>query len=65
MQFYSTNRQVSPVSFKEAVLKGLPDDNGLFMPERIPQFSREFLDNLPAMHFADIALEGAHLVYED
>jgi threonine synthase len=65
MQFYSTNRQVSPVSFKEAVLKGLPDDNGLFMPERIPQFSREFLDNLPAMHFADIAFEGAHLVVED
>jgi threonine synthase len=65
MQFYSTNRQVPPVSFKESVLKGLPDDNGLFMPERIPQFSGDFLSNLPNLSFADIAYEGARLIIED
>jgi threonine synthase len=65
MQFYSTNKQVPSVSFEEAVFKGLPDDNGLFMPERIPQFSREFLDNIPSMSFADIAFEAAKLVIED
>ncbi len=65
MQFYSTNRQVPQVSFKEAVLKGLPDDNGLFMPERIPQFSADFLRRLPDMSFADIAYEGARLIVED
>lgn len=65
MQFYSTSKQIPSVSFKEAVLKGLPDDNGLFMPERIPQFSREFLDNLSSMSFTDIAFEGARLVIED
>jgi len=36
MQYYSTKHQVPPVNFAEAVLKGLPDDNGLFMPTAIP-----------------------------
>lgn len=65
MQFYSTNKKVPPVSFKEAVLKGLPDDNGLFMPETIPQFSNAFLSGLPEKSFADIAFEGARLMIEN
>ncbi len=65
MQFYSTNRKVPPVSFKEAVLKGLPDDNGLFLPERIPSFSNGFLNQLPEMSFQEIALESARLIIEE
>lgn len=65
MHFYSTNRKVPSVSFKEAVLKGLPDDNGLFMPEVIPQFSAEFLRNLPNLSFQEIAFESAKLVIGD
>ena len=65
MQFYSTNRKVPSVSFKEAVLKGLPDDNGLFMPEIIPHFSDEFLRKLPELTFHEIALESARLIIGD
>ena len=65
MHFYSTNRKVPSVSFKEAVLKGLPDDNGLFMPERIPQYSPEFIDTISTRSFSDIALEGSKLLIED
>jgi threonine synthase len=65
MQFYSTNKRVPPVSFKEAVIKGLPDDNGLFMPERIPRFSENFLKDLPAKSFTEIAFEGAKLIIEN
>lgn len=65
MQFYSTNKKVPSVSFKEAVLKGLPDDNGLYMPEHIPQFSESFLANLPELSFHEIAFEGASLIIED
>jgi threonine synthase len=64
MQFYSTNKKVAPVSFKEAVLKGLPDDNGLFMPEVIPQFSPDFIRDLPTLSFEEIALEGARCIIE-
>ena len=65
MQFYSTNRKVTPVSFKEAVIKGLPDDNGLFMPERIPHFPSEFIKGLPGLTFQEIAFQSAHLVIEN
>jgi len=65
MQFYSTNGSVPLVSFKEAVLKGLPDDNGLYMPESIPKFSRDFLEQLPRLGFSDIAFEGARLMIEN
>jgi threonine synthase len=65
MQFYSTNNQVRSVSFKEAVLKGLPDDNGLYMPEEIPQFSRDFIKELPELEFRDIAFESAKLIIGD
>ncbi|MEM9390457.1 MAG: threonine synthase, partial [Bacteroidota bacterium] len=46
MKYYSTKRGVSSTSFREAVIKGLPDDNGLFMPAHIPKLDPGFLDNL-------------------
>lgn len=65
MQFYSTNKKVPAVSFKEAVLKGLPDDNGLFMPEFIPSFSLDFVRNLPELPFTEIAFESAKKIVEN
>jgi len=35
MKLYSTNNTEVFFSLKEAVLKGLPDDNGLFIPQTI------------------------------
>lgn len=65
MQFYSTNKKVPSVSFKEAVLKGLPDDNGLYMPESIPVFSQEFIQKLSGLSFTEIAYETARLIIGD
>lgn len=59
MKYYSTKRSVEPVSFKEAVIKGLPEDNGLFMPEHIPQLSDEFFASLGSKKINEIALEVA------
>ncbi len=47
MKFYSTNNRETRVTLEEAVTMGLAPDNGLFMPEEIPQ--------LPAGFFAHIA----------
>lgn len=44
MKFYSTNRKSNSVGFKEAVIKSLPADNGLYFPEAIPDLS--FLNKL-------------------
>lgn len=57
MKFYSTNGKVTPVNFKEAIFKGLPDDNGLFMPERIPQLPSSFFEKLPEMSLPEIGIE--------
>jgi threonine synthase len=46
MLFYSTSKNSAPVSLPYAVLKGLADDGGLYMPERIPVLDKTFYDNL-------------------
>jgi len=43
------------VSLKEAVMKGLPDDNGLFMPEDIHPLPDSFFSALPSMTFIETA----------
>lgn len=57
MRLYSTKNRNNFVSLKEAVFKGLPDDNGLFMPEYIPTLSDNFLKNLQAYSFQEIGFE--------
>ncbi|TAH18859.1 MAG: threonine synthase [Cytophagales bacterium] len=66
MKYYSTKRQTSPVNLKEAVLKGLPADNGLFMPEHIPSLPNSFFEKIEQLSFQEIACEVAHnLLGED
>ncbi len=56
MKYYSTNHRCTPVSFREAVLKGLAEDGGLFLPESIPVLPASFFDGLPSMSLPEIAL---------
>lgn len=60
MKFYSTNNKQQLVGFKEAVIKGLPADNGLFMPETIPALPDNFFETMHDMSFHDIAYNVAH-----
>ena len=65
MEFYSTN-QVSPVvSLQEALYKGLPDDNGLYMPSVIPQLSHDFIAGCHELSFTDIAFEVSRALIGD
>ncbi|MFV1884864.1 MAG: threonine synthase [Balneola sp.] len=57
MNYYSTNGKVEPVSFKEAIFKGLPDDNGLFMPETIPALSSSFFEGISNLTLPEIGFE--------
>ena len=56
MKYYSTNKQSSPVSLQEAVTKGLADDNGLYMPEKIDLLYKSFFEKISDMTFQEIAL---------
>lgn len=57
MKYYSTKGAVEPVSFQEAIFKGLPEDNGLFMPEQIPVLPSSFFEDLPNMSLPEIGFE--------
>ncbi len=59
MQLYSTNNKSHLVSLREAVFKGLPDDNGLYMPVHIPVLPPDFIQQLPHYSFSDIAFTVA------
>lgn len=57
MRFYSTNRQVPDATLKQALLQGQAGDKGLFLPTKIPQFSKERLLSLTGLPYARIARE--------
>lgn len=55
MRLYSTKNPSSLVDLKEAVLRGLPPDNGLYMPEYIKPLSPSKLDSIPQLSFQELA----------
>lgn len=55
MRYYSTQKQSSTVSLKEAVVKGLAPDRGLYMPETIGQLPTSFYKEIPGMNLTTIA----------
>jgi threonine synthase len=59
MKLYSTKSPNKFVSLKEAIFKGLPDDNGLYMPKSIPVLPQSFIKNIKKHSFQSIAFEVA------
>lgn len=64
MKFYSTNNTTQKVDLKEAVLKGLAPDNGLYMPERIDQLPASFFETLAGKSLAEIGLQVANPIVD-
>jgi threonine synthase len=66
MKLYSTKNTDAVVSLKEAVFKGLPPDNGLYMPVSIPALDKSFFDTIENRSFQEIAFEVSKaLIGED
>lgn len=55
MKYYSTNGQAPIATLEKAVVKGLAEDKGLYMPERIKPLPQEFFDNIENLSFQEIA----------
>ncbi len=55
MIYYSTNKKAPVATLEKAVVKGLAEDRGLYMPERIKQLPQDFFDNIEKMTFQEIA----------
>lgn len=65
MKLYSTNHLSPQVTFREAVIQGMPRDNGLYIPVAIPKVDDDFLDKLPSMNLQDIAIGISRLWLQD
>ncbi len=55
MMYYSTNGKAPLASLEKAVVKGLAEDRGLYMPERIQRLPDSFFDNIQNMDFHEVA----------
>ncbi len=55
MKFISTSGTQSKVGFKEAVLLGIPEGGGLFVPESIPQLDADFLTKIQSVSVKEFA----------
>jgi len=59
MKFYSTKQKNKLLSCREAILKGIPDDGGLFMPVNITKMPHEFFKRISNLSFQEISFEVA------
>lgn len=57
--YYSTKRKAPQATLEKAVVKGLAEDRGLYMPERINQLPKEFFDDIASLTFQDVAYNVA------
>lgn len=55
MILYSTNNPQIKVDLKKAVIEGLAEDGGLYMPEKIPELKADFFTQLKELSFQEIA----------
>jgi len=58
MEYYSLNHKASKVSFKEAVIRGLAPDRGLYFPSELTALPTSFYENIEAMGNVSIAFEA-------
>ena len=68
MRFFSTRdtkKEKTFFSLKEAAIKGLAPDGGLFMPEYIPQVDMKIVEELYKKSYAELALYLAGLFFGD
>jgi threonine synthase len=55
MILYSTQKSSPNVSFEEAIFRGLPPDNGLYMPTEIKRLPDSFFDKIQDLSLVEIA----------
>ena len=57
MNYYSTNGKAPIADLQKAVVKGLAEDRGLYMPEEIKILPKVFFENIHEMTFEGVLRE--------
>jgi len=56
MKYLSTRKNNEQISFREAVINGLTNNGGLYIPESLPNIPADFFNNIETYEDLDIAL---------
>lgn len=62
--YQSTRSEMTPITASMAILKGLSDDGGLFVPTSLPVFDKK-LEELVEMNYQEVAYEVMKLFLSD
>ncbi|MEO8821477.1 MAG: threonine synthase, partial [Ginsengibacter sp.] len=57
MKYYSLNKTAPPATFKEATIRGLAPDKGLYFPETIPVFEKKLINEINNLSNEEIAFK--------
>ena len=60
IKYYSTNLRAPEVTFREALLRGIAPDGGLYMPVSIPVLTREEMESFSGKEYHEIAYLVLH-----
>lgn len=55
IKYISTNLKAPPVTFREALLKGLAPDGGLYLPSVVPLLTSDEMESLIGMEYPELA----------
>ncbi|HXJ97567.1 MAG TPA: threonine synthase [Gelidibacter sp.] len=58
MKYYSLNKKAPNATFKDAVIKGIAPDKGLYFPENITPLPDSFFENIDTLSYETIAFEA-------
>ena len=58
MKYYSLHHQAPKVSFREAVVRGIAPDKGLYFPERITALPESFFNSISTLSETEIAFQA-------
>ncbi|MFK7808770.1 MAG: threonine synthase [Saprospiraceae bacterium] len=64
MKLFSTKNPNKLFTLKEAVMKGLPDDNGLFVPQHIPNLPASFFKELTDLSFPELSFQITNNLFQ-
>ncbi|MCX6735420.1 MAG: threonine synthase [Candidatus Peregrinibacteria bacterium] len=71
MKLFSTNRKADPkflpplATFEKAVMQGLAEDGGLFMPTEIPTLPKDFFEKISILSLPEISFEVAKTLLQE
>ena len=63
MKYHSTNNPAHQVDLKEAILRSLPPDNGLYMPNTLPVLGADFWGKWRDLSFSEIGFAVANAFF--